>query len=490
MSSLTRGYTGTPCVEDVVSITCTVPGALLEWNVPDPTRDLRVDETTELPLQRDQYTVISVVFNSTSSMITSSLSFPAVDGIIISCLPVLQPMLSKELTILTAVAPSPPNGFSDSILNSSANEISVSVQWDPPTETGGRDDLTYTVTVSPPTQLSATVLTSTSVTVITQYNVDYTISVVATNCAGNSTTAEYNFRISGCPVLTNPMNGAFVPTTSRLPGSTVTIQCDAGYVSPVTMVTCDDGLMWSPDPEAIECTSLPTLPPTSSPMNCTVQLSSPQNGTISDNSVPAIPGTQVTFQCNDGLFPEGIMTATCLATGEWDKNPGEIVCRNEPISCVLPAPPLNGILRNTTSQNTNLTEGSVITFQCDPGFSLVGAATVTCKNSGLWEPDPALLECVAAPIATGGVTGGLLVVLLFVLVVITLLVIIVKKRKNSQLSGNEAPKAPAGPVYEEVGLAVTPGSQDIQVEFNEAYGQTVKRNIEMQSNQAYREIKH
>ncbi len=179
MSSLTRDYTGTPCVEDVVSITCTVPGALLEWNVPDPTRDLRVDETTELPLQRDQYTVISVVFNSTSSMITSSLSFPAVDGIIISCLPVLQPMLSEELTILTAgeavlmhftmlrishfkVAPSPPNGFSDSILNSSANEVSVSVQWDPPTETGGRDDLTYTVTVSPPTQLSATVLTSTS----------------------------------------------------------------------------------------------------------------------------------------------------------------------------------------------------------------------------------------------------------------------------------------------------------------------------------------
>ena len=64
-------------------------------------------------------------------------------------------------------------------------------------------------------------------------------------------------------------------------------------------------------------------------MNCTAPLPPPQNGTIIDNSVPAIPGTQVTFQCDDGLFPEGIMTATCLATGEWDRNPGEIVCRNE-----------------------------------------------------------------------------------------------------------------------------------------------------------------
>ncbi len=59
------------------------------------------------------------------------------------------------------------------------------------------------------------------------------------------------------------------------------------------------------------------------------------------------------------------------------------------VTCVLPAPPLNGALLT----NTNPTEGSVITFQCDPGFSLVGTETATCNNSGLWDPDPALLEC-------------------------------------------------------------------------------------------------
>ncbi len=58
------------------------------------------------------------------------------------------------------------------------------------------------------------------------------------------------------------MNGAFGPVSSRLPGSTITIQCDAGYVSTVTMVTCEGTLMWSPDPEAIECTSLTTHTPT------------------------------------------------------------------------------------------------------------------------------------------------------------------------------------------------------------------------------------
>ena len=104
--------------------------------------------------------------------------------------------LVRYLTIISYIdPPGPPSTIRHSIASSLANKVSVSVQWDPPTETGGRDDLTYTVTISPPAQLSATVLTSTSVTVTAQYNVDYTVSVVATNCAGNSTIAGYNFRI-------------------------------------------------------------------------------------------------------------------------------------------------------------------------------------------------------------------------------------------------------------------------------------------------------
>ena len=72
----------------------------------------------------------------------------------------------------------------------------MTVGWDPPADNGGRDDLTYTVTISPPAQLSATVVTSTSVTVSSaDYNEDYTVSVVATNCAGNSTAEEYSFRV-------------------------------------------------------------------------------------------------------------------------------------------------------------------------------------------------------------------------------------------------------------------------------------------------------
>ncbi len=71
------------------------------------------------------------------------------------------------------------------------------------------------------------------------------------------------------------------------------------------------------------------------------------------------------------------------------------------------------------------------------------------------------------------------------------------------MSGKDVPIAPAGPVYEEVGLVMIPArTQDIQVECNKAYGQVrnlcndylipqmENRNIKLQSNQEYEEIKY
>ncbi|XP_064402132.1 uncharacterized protein LOC135347907 isoform X5 [Halichondria panicea] len=426
-----------PCPMETVTFTCIAAGNLLRWEVSDSDDTIEILSTSDLnvPIGVSGYTVTLIAFNDTT--LTSTLSRTAESVITVSCVGLMPVGTIGSITIRLVDPPGPPSTTRHSTSSNSADEVSVTVDWNPPTETGGRDDLTYTVTISPLAQLSATVLTSTSVNVTAQYNVDYTVSVVATNCAGNSTTADYNFTIGSCPVLINPMNGAFGPTTNSLPGSTVTIQCDAGYVSAVTMVTCEGTLMWSPDPEAIECTLLTTPTPTIPPMSCTTSLSPPQNGTISNRSAPAIPGTQVTFQCDDGLFPEGILTATCLVTGMWDKNPGEIICRNESISCALPAPLLYGALLNTNFQNTNLMEGSVITFQCDPGFSLVGAVTATCNNSGLWDPDPAVLRCVAAPTGgnvaaiAGGVAGGIMVALLLILLIIIILLVVLRKRKES-----------------------------------------------------------
>ena len=64
-------------------------------------------------------------------------------------------------------------------------------------------------------------------------------------------------------MLTNPTNGVFSSLTSRLAGSTATLQCDSGYIPSVSMVMCLlDTVMWNPDPEDIECRPLTQPPPT------------------------------------------------------------------------------------------------------------------------------------------------------------------------------------------------------------------------------------
>ena len=69
----------------------------------------------------------------------------------------------------------------------------MTIEWNPPVNNSDADTHNYTVSVSPSTQLSATVVTSTTVNVTAEYNVNYTLSIVATNCAGNSDPAVYVF---------------------------------------------------------------------------------------------------------------------------------------------------------------------------------------------------------------------------------------------------------------------------------------------------------
>ncbi|XP_064402579.1 uncharacterized protein LOC135348323 [Halichondria panicea] len=313
LSAITAQYSVSaerPCPMETVTFTCTAPGDSLRWVPSDTSAPITVRNTIDLnvSLMQSGYTVKLTAFNDTT--LTSTLSRTAENGITVSCVGFVPVSTIGSSTVQLVEPPGPPSTIiRHSTPSSSANEVNVTIDWDLPAETGGKDDLTYTVTISSLTQLSATVLTSTSVTVTTQYNVDYTVSVVATNCAGNSTTAEYSFRI---------------------------------------------------------------------------------------------------------------------------------------VSCVLPAPPLNGTLLNTNSQNTSLTEGSVITFQCDPGFSLVGVATATCNNSGLWDPDPALFKCsypetgnVTA--VAGGVVGSIVIMVLIILVVIVLLVVLRGKREESvRLKSNDS----------------------------------------------------
>ena len=65
--------------------------------------------------------------------------------------------------------------------------------------------------------------------------------------------------------------------------------------------------------------------------------------------------------------------------------------------CGAPPPPVNGDLMQP---HTNTTEGSVVVFQCDPGFVPEGVMTAVCGSDGQWTPNPGGVSCSPVPTQT------------------------------------------------------------------------------------------
>ena len=65
--------------------------------------------------------------------------------------------------------------------------------------------------------------------------------------------------------------------------------------------------------------------------------------------------------------------------------------------CGAPPPPVNGSL---LQPHTNTTEGSVVVFQCNPGFVPEGEMTTVCESDGQWSPNPGGVTCSPIPTQT------------------------------------------------------------------------------------------
>ena len=52
------------------------------------------------------------------------------------------------------------------------------------------------------------------------------------------------------------------------------------------------------------------------------------NGSFGGDITSTVEGSEITYQCDDGLTPEGNVTAVCGEDGEWRPNPGDVECRS------------------------------------------------------------------------------------------------------------------------------------------------------------------
>ena len=95
-------------------------------------------------------------------------------------------------------APSAPQTPFHTIQQYGRDNVALTVQWQPPQYDGGAP-VNYTITVSPGVGTFTTSETSITVAAV-PYNVNHSVSIVASNCNGNSSASMETIRIGMCPV--------------------------------------------------------------------------------------------------------------------------------------------------------------------------------------------------------------------------------------------------------------------------------------------------
>ncbi|XP_035677147.1 clotting factor C-like [Branchiostoma floridae] len=114
----------------------------------------------------------------------------------------------------------------------------------------------------------------------------------------------------------------------------------------------------------------------------------PPNGQLRSRPLASYTeGSTVRFECNDGYSLRGSSTSRCESSGSWSSPVPSCVK-----VCQDPGTPTNGRIvptGNRQQQQYRRPEshhniGSQVTFRCNDGYRLVGAAQIICTYDGQW----------------------------------------------------------------------------------------------------------
>ncbi|KAL4232596.1 hypothetical protein ACF0H5_007286 [Mactra antiquata] len=123
-------------------------------------------------------------------------------------------------------------------------------------------------------------------------------------------------------------------------------------------------------------------------------LVAPTNGII---TLPAVysAGQIAVYSCDRGYALSGPAIRTCTVSGAWNGSAPQCVA-----GCPDPEAPANGNV--DTSQGT--ASGDAITYTCDAGYALIGAAKRECNSDSTWNNAAPTCAIECAPL--GDITDG------------------------------------------------------------------------------------
>ena len=161
------------------------------------------------------------------------------------------------------------------------------------------------------------------------------------------------------PTVSNAMNTQLDGDVEY--GARVQYNCSTGYnINGNNTISCQLDASWS----------LPT--PSCSLLNCG-NPGEPANGYTNDN-VFTYQST-VQYYCNVGYQLSGDSSIECTANGNWNNTLPNCAI----INCTDPGTPINGV-----RTGMNLYYNSTVSYSCNTGYNLTGAASITCNATGLW----------------------------------------------------------------------------------------------------------
>ncbi|XP_019856370.1 PREDICTED: uncharacterized protein LOC109584901 [Amphimedon queenslandica] len=178
-------------------------------------------------------------------------------------------------------------------------------------------------------------------------------------------------------------------------------------------------------------------------------------------------GARVQYNCSTGYNINGNDTISCLLNASWSSPTPSCSI----VNCGNPGEPANGytndnVFTNFTSNSNQYNYGTTVSFNCNPGYGLVGVSTLTCTATGQWSNNIPL--CIATTrsssssvnsattlstsssvmpttsvdgsnnlLVIGGVIGAMLLILLILIVAIPLIVLLVARSKRNSRELND-----------------------------------------------------
>ncbi|KAF2347040.1 Sushi/SCR/CCP domain, partial [Trinorchestia longiramus] len=182
-----------------------------------------------------------------------------------------------------------------------------------------------------------------------------------------------------CPPAPLVEHGSYNSTERQFESfTTLLYSCDEGYytTSKDRSLLCDAYGEWVGTPITCiirDCGTAGTLP----------------NGRIEGDDTTF--GATVSFFCNEGYTLLGEQTAECLSDGSWS---------NYATSCSLITCEDPTFIENAklVLDNSAITYGTSLSYECDKGYLLAGSANISCELNGKWSKSPPACNIVECPV--------------------------------------------------------------------------------------------